>query len=115
MLNQEQILQLITDGLVTTFRLDRERIVLSARLYEDLDIDSIDAVDLAARLQRETGARLSSEVFKSVRTVGDLAVALDRLLNHTDTAAAAAATVAAANIAAANVAAAPRAQVEPRH
>ena len=118
MLNQEQILQLITDGLVTTFRLDRERIVLSARLYEDLDIDSIDAVDLAARLQRETGARLSSEVFKSVRTVGDLAVALDRLLNHTDTVAAAtvaAANIAAANAAAAGIAAAPRAQVEPRH
>ena len=90
MMTQEQILQLITDGLVTTFRLDRERIVLSARLYEDLDIDSIDAVELAARLQRETGARLSSEVFKSVRTVGDLSIALDRLLNHTvDTVAAA--------------------------
>lgn len=88
MMTQEQILQLITDGLVTTFRLERERVVVSARLYEDLDIDSIDAVDLAARLQRETGARLSSEVFKSVRTVGDLSVALDHLLNHTvDTAA----------------------------
>ncbi len=99
MLSQEQILQLITDGLVTTFRLDRERVVLSARLYEDLDIDSIDAVDLAARLQRETGARLSSEVFKSVRTVGDLTLALDRLLNHnTD-----------------SVAAAARAQDQPRH
>ena len=99
MMTQEQILQLITDGLVTTFRLERERIVLSARLYEDLDIDSIDAVDLAARLQRETGARLSSEVFKAVRTVGDLALALDRLLNHSvDT-----------------VAAASRAQDQPRH
>lgn len=99
MMTQEQILQLITDGLVTTFRLERERIVLSARLYEDLDIDSIDAVDLAARLQRETGARLSSEVFKAVRTVGDLALALDRLLNHS----------------ADTVAAALRAQDQPRH
>ena len=98
-MTQEQILQLITDGLVTTFRLERERIVLSARLYEDLDIDSIDAVDLAARLQRETGARLSSEVFKAVRTVGDLALALDRLLNHS----------------ADTVAAALRAQDQPRH
>jgi acyl carrier protein len=78
---QEQIFELITEGLATTFRLDRARIVPSARLYEDLDIDSIDAVDLAARLQRETGARLSSEVFKSVRTVSDLVSAVDRLLN----------------------------------
>lgn|GEM_PF-85380 len=78
---REQISELITEGLATTFRLDRERIVPSARLYEDLDVDSIDAVDLAARLQRETGARLSSEVFKSVRTVSDLVSAVDRLLN----------------------------------
>lgn len=78
---REQISELITEGLATTFRLDRERIVPSARLYEDLDVDSIDAVDLAARLQRETGARLSSEVFKSVRTVSDLVTAVDRLLN----------------------------------
>ncbi|MEP6832069.1 MAG: acyl carrier protein [Gemmatimonas sp.] len=99
LLTHEQILQLITDGLITTFRLDRERIVLSARLYEDLDIDSIDAVDLAARLQRETGARLSSEVFKSVRTVGDLTNALDHLLNHNSD----------------SVAAALRVQDQPRH
>lgn len=98
-MTQEQIRQLITDGLATTFRLDRERIVPSARLYEDLDIDSIDAVDLAARLQRETGARLSPDVFKAVRTVGDLTVALDRLLNHT----------------ADSVAAAARVQDQPRH
>ena len=78
---REQISELIVEGLATTFRLDRERIVPSARLYEDLDVDSIDAVDLAARLQRETGARLSSEVFKSVRTVSDLVNAVDHLLN----------------------------------
>lgn len=93
MFTQPQIQQLIVDGLATTFRLDRERIVPAARLYEDLDIDSIDAVDLAARLQRETGARLSPEVFKSVRTVGDLTSALDQLLNYTPEAIAAASSV----------------------
>lgn len=80
-MTHEQILRLITEALASTFRLDPGVITLEARLYEDLDIDSIDAVDLAARLQRETGMRLSPEVFKSVRTVGDLVSALDRLLN----------------------------------
>lgn len=90
---QEQIFELVTEGLATTFRLDRERLVPSARLYEDLDIDSIDAVDLAARLQRETGARLSAEVFKSVRTVSDLVTAVDRLLNDNGSQPAAGASV----------------------
>lgn len=80
-MTHDQIFQMITEGLATTFRLDRERITPEARLYEDLDIDSIDAVDLAARLQRETGARLSAEVFKSVRTVRDLVSAVENLLN----------------------------------
>jgi acyl carrier protein len=80
-MTQEQILQLITEGLTSTFQLDPSRITLEATLYEDLDIDSIDAVDLAAKLQRATGTRLSPEVFKSVRTVGDLVAALDGLLN----------------------------------
>lgn len=80
-MTQEQILQLITEGLTSTFQLDPARITLEATLYEDLDIDSIDAVDLAAKLQRATGTRLSPEVFKSVRTVGDLVAALDGLLN----------------------------------
>ena len=76
-MTQEQILQLITEGLTSTFQLDPSRITLDATLYDDLDIDSIDAVDLAAKLQRATGTRLSPEVFKSVRTVGDLVTALD--------------------------------------
>ena len=80
-MTRDEIQQLITEGLSSTFDLDRSRITLSATLYEDLDIDSIDAVDLAAKLQRETGARLSPEIFKTVRTVGDLVNALDGLLN----------------------------------
>ena len=80
-LTREQILQLIVDGLTSTFQLDAARVTPDARLYEDLDIDSIDAVDLAAKLQRDTGTRLSPEVFKSVRTVNDLVAALDGLLN----------------------------------
>jgi acyl carrier protein len=87
-MNQDQIREMITEGLMTTFRLDRARITPTARLYEDLDIDSIDAVDLAARLQRETGVRLAPDVFKSVRTVGDLVAAVDQLLNHPDSVAA---------------------------
>ena len=80
-MTQEQILQLITEGLTSTFQLYPSRITLDATLYDELDIDSIDAVYLAAKLQRATGTRLSPEVFKSVRTVGDLVTALDGLLN----------------------------------
>jgi acyl carrier protein len=62
------------------FELDRSKITLDANLYSDLDIDSIDAVDLAVKLKELTGKRLQPEVFKSVRTVQDVVDALTVLL-----------------------------------
>jgi acyl carrier protein len=62
------------------FELDRSKITLDANLYSDLDIDSIDAVDLAVKLKELTGKRLQPEVFKSVRTVRDVVDALTVLL-----------------------------------
>lgn len=81
-MTRDEIFNLIVDGLTSTFQIDRARVTPEATLYEDLDIDSIDAVDLAAKLQRETGMRMSPEVFKSVRTVADLATALEKLLTN---------------------------------
>ena len=82
-MTQDEIFNLVVEGLSSTFQIDRARVTPEATLYEDLDIDSIDAVDLAAKLQRETGTRMSPEVFKSVRTVSDLVAALEKLLMNT--------------------------------
>ena len=50
---------------------------MESRLYEDLDIDSIDAVDLIVKMRQATGKRLEPEMFKTVRTVEDVVNALD--------------------------------------
>ena len=47
---------------------------------EDLDIDSIDAVDLVVELKKITGKKLQPDDFKSVRTVQDVVDAVSRLL-----------------------------------
>jgi acyl carrier protein len=52
--------------------LDPKDVTLEADLYKDLDIDSIDAIDLLAMLREKSGARLSPEQFRNVRTVGDV-------------------------------------------
>jgi acyl carrier protein len=79
-MTQDEIYTLIVEKLHTTFQLDPSRITLDANLYADLDIDSIDAVDLAVKLQRITGKRITPETFKSVRTVRDLVNAVGVLL-----------------------------------
>lgn len=71
-MTKDEILQRIVDILVQTFDLDPELVVPQARLREDLDIDSIDAVDLMVKLQEITGKKVTPEQFKSVRTINDV-------------------------------------------
>ena len=66
----------IVDTLHEMFELDKEKITPQSNLYTDLDIDSIDAVDLAVKLKELTGKRLQPDVFKTVRTVQDVVDAL---------------------------------------
>jgi acyl carrier protein len=54
------------------FELSPEDIILEANLRQDLDIDSIDAVDLMVRLREITGKRINPEDFKNARTIQDV-------------------------------------------
>jgi len=79
-MTKENIYPMLVDMLHEMFELDKSKITLDANLYSDLDIDSIDAVDVAVRLKDLTGKRMQPEVFKSVRTVRDVVNALAALL-----------------------------------
>jgi acyl carrier protein len=82
-MTKDELLTKCQDILTETFGLERERVTATARLYEDLDIDSIDAVDLIVRMKPMVGKRLQPEVFKQVRTVQDVVDALYNLI-HSD-------------------------------
>ncbi|AOY01462.1 acyl carrier protein [Jeongeupia sp. USM3] len=79
-MQKQDIYDWIAKTLEETFEIAPERISLDARLYDDLDIDSIDAVDLIVKLQKHTGKRMQPDAFKSVRTVGDVVDAVHALL-----------------------------------
>jgi acyl carrier protein len=74
--------QTLKDILEEMFETDPARVVPEALLYDDLDIDSIDAVDLIVRLKEVTGRKVSPEEFKAVRTVGDVITAIEKLLQE---------------------------------
>lgn len=76
----QDIFQTLKDTLVEQFELDPAKITPEARLYEDLDLDSIDAVDMIIKLQELTGCKVSPEDFKEVRTVGDVERVIGKLL-----------------------------------
>ena len=76
----EQILERLKAILAERFEIDPARVNADANLFSDLDLDSIDAVDLAIKLQEFTGKRIKPDEFKTVRTVGDVIVSVRRLL-----------------------------------
>ena len=59
-----------------------DAITPEARLYEDLDFDSIDAVDMIVRLKELTGKAVKPEDFKSARTIGDVVEAVHKMIQE---------------------------------
>ncbi|MGL5667505.1 MAG: acyl carrier protein [Shewanella sp.] len=80
MQNREQILAMLTTILVDEFEIDADAITPEANLYQELDLDSIDAVDLVIKLQQLTGKKIQPDEFKSVRTVDDVVNAIEGLV-----------------------------------
>ncbi|HEX8595604.1 MAG TPA: acyl carrier protein [Pseudomonas sp.] len=81
MQTREDIFEILREALVELFELEPERVSLQANLYQDLEIDSIDAVDLIDHIKRKTGKKIAAEEFKTVRTVNDVVEAVYRLVN----------------------------------
>jgi len=83
-MSKDQLQVWVVDLLAEMFELDKTELTAESNLYADLDIDSIDAVDLAVKLKQLTGKRLQPEVFKTIRTIGDV---VDALVGMTEQAA----------------------------
>ena len=79
--SREEILIAIKTILVEMFEIDEGAITPEARLYEDLDFDSIDAVDMIVRLKEMTGKSVKPENFKAARTIADVVEAVYNMLH----------------------------------
>jgi acyl carrier protein len=72
MTTKEEILAKVKLVLTGSFELPEDQVIPTAHLYKDLDLDSLDAVDLAVRLKYDTGLVLTEEEMRSMRTVADI-------------------------------------------
>ena len=81
MTSREEVFARLREILVDSFELEASRVTLGARLRDDLDLDSIDAIDLAARLEGETGLELGDDEVKGVRRVEDVVALLHAKLS----------------------------------
>ena len=62
----------LREVLIEDFEVDVDAVVPEARIYEDLDIDSIDAIDLAVSLEEETGLDVSEDELREIQRVQDV-------------------------------------------
>ena len=79
--SKDELLRMLRDVLSGYFGLRAEQIVPSAHLLEDLDLDSIDWIDLAVKLEMETGQKLQEAELTSIRTIEDVVDVVHRRLN----------------------------------
>ena len=80
MKTRDDIYQTLASIIEDDFEVDADDITLQAHLYNDLDLDSIDAVDLVVRLREITGKKIDPEAFKKVRTVEDVVNEIEKLI-----------------------------------
>lgn len=78
-MNEEDLFCKIREILMDQFDIEESIVSMDANLYEDLEIDSIDAVDLLVQVKELTGKKISPESFKEVRTIRDVVHALTTL------------------------------------
>ena len=79
MQTREDIFVALKQWRVDLFEIDPDKITMDAHLYEDLDIDSIDAVDLVVKIREITGKQIQADDFKHVRRISDVVDAIAKL------------------------------------
>jgi acyl carrier protein len=82
-MTREEVLQKIQSILTEEFEIEKDAVVPEAKLYEDLELDSIDAVDLLVKMKGFIPGRIEPEAFKKAVTVQDVADILYPLIQQT--------------------------------
>lgn len=80
MLTQEQLLEKLRGWMEELFEIEPSEIHLDSNLYTDLDVDSIDAIDIVVKIKELTGKQVQPEDFKNVRTIQDVVVVIQGML-----------------------------------
>jgi acyl carrier protein len=81
-MTRDEISSQVQDLMVSLFELDRDTVTLEAHLVDDLDLDSIDAIDMVVKLQELTGKRVDEEALREIRTIKDI---IDMVESQTST------------------------------
>ncbi len=78
-LNQENMNQVVNDILHDRFEVPREKLVSTAMLKDDLQLDSLDFVDMMVVLEEKVGGTIPDFDFTAIKTLGDIYKLVDQI------------------------------------
>ncbi len=78
----DRIIEIVNKVLEEEFEIDGNLLKPAALLYEDIGLDSLDAVDLIVMVDKELGVRIEEEDARSIRTLEDVYKIIDELLKE---------------------------------
>jgi acyl carrier protein len=84
---KEAVFEEVRSILCREFELSPDDVLPTSHLIDDLDLDSIDAIDLAVKLEERVGLDLDEEELRTLRLVQDV---VDVVYRHLDARASAA-------------------------
>lgn len=71
-MTKEEIFAKIQDILESDFEVEKSEVTMESKMFEDLDLDSIDAVDLVVKMKQYIPGKIDPEMFKSAKTISDV-------------------------------------------
>jgi len=77
--SKQEVFEHIKGVLIDLFEIEEERLVPQARLYDDLDIDSIDTIDLLIELKKFVGKDIDPDSFIDAKTIDEVAEVISKM------------------------------------
>ncbi|RLD72864.1 MAG: acyl carrier protein [Bacteroidetes bacterium] len=71
-MSREDIVTIVNDFLIDEFELEEDQLKPGAKMKEDLDIESLDFVDIAVIIEKEFGLKVTSEQMVKIKKLEDL-------------------------------------------
>ena len=72
MMSREDVITIVNDFLIDEFELEEDQLISDAKMKEDLDIESLDFVDIAVIIEKEFGLKVASEQMIKIKKLEDL-------------------------------------------
>lgn len=71
-MSRDEVVVKVNDFLIDEFELEEDQLIPNALMKEDLDIESLDFVDIAVIIENQFGLKVTSEQMVKIKKLEDL-------------------------------------------